>query len=394
MGMKTSSVPCDAPQILLTRPHLRRWEVCGAKRAALTCGAVAALITHQLAGAVKSGGAMRRFVILFAILAAGWPAVGSGQPAIEEFYRGKKIDLVIGYSPGGTYDLYARLVARHLGRHLPGAPAIVPRNMPGAGSRTAANFVASLAPRDGTVLATADQSLALQQAVGDRRIAFDTTRFIYIGNPNVENNTTVTWHTSGVRTIDDAKRREVTMGATGGSTSSQYPKAMNALLGTRFKIILGYPGGNDINLAMERGEVDGRGSNSWASWKATRPQWLAEKKINILVQIGLKKAPDLPDVPLLMELGRSAQDRALLRLLSASTQIGRPIFTTPDVPPERVAALRAAFDAMVRDPAFLEDARKGHFEIEPVPGAALQRLVAEIAGTPRDEGERLRRIIE
>jgi len=337
---------------------------------------------------------MRRFVILFAILAAGWPAVGSGQPAIEEFYRGKKIDLVIGYSPGGTYDLYARLVARHLGRHLPGAPAIVPRNMPGAGSRTAANFVASLAPRDGTVLATADQSLALQQAVGDRRIAFDTTRFIYIGNPNVENNTTVTWHTSGVRTIDDAKRREVTMGATGGSTSSQYPKAMNALLGTRFKIILGYPGGNDINLAMERGEVDGRGSNSWASWKATRPQWLAEKKINILVQIGLKKAPDLPDVPLLMELGRSAQDRALLRLLSASTQIGRPIFTTPDVPPERVAALRAAFDAMVRDPAFLEDARKGHFEIEPVPGAALQRLVAEIAGTPRDEGERLRRIIE
>ena len=211
------------------------------------------------------------------------------QQSVEDFYRGKKIDLIIGYSSGGTYDLYARLVARHLGNYIPGKPLIVPRNMPGAGSRAAATWVYNVAPRDGTVLATVDQSLSLQQAAGDKRINFDTTKFIYIGNPNVENNTTATWHASGIKTIEDAKRREVTMGATGGSTSSQYPKAMNALLGTKFKIILGYPGGNDINLAMERGEVDGRGSNSWASWKATRPHWLAEKKINILVQIGLQQ---------------------------------------------------------------------------------------------------------
>jgi hypothetical protein len=266
--------------------------------------------------------------------------------------------------------------------------------MPGAGSRTAATWLYNLAPRDGTVLATADQSLALQQAAGDPRIKFDTTKFIYIGNPNVENNTTVTWHTSGVRTIEDAKRREVTMGATGGSTSSQYPKAMNALLGTRFRIILGYPGGNDINLAMERGEVDGRGSNSWASWKATRPHWLAEKKINILVQIGLRKAPDLPDVPLLMDLGTNAEDRELLRLLSASTQIGRPIFTTPDVPADRVEALRKAFDAMQRDPAFLEDAKKGNFDIDPASGETMQRLVTEIVAMPRAQAERLKKIIE
>ena len=194
----------------------------------------------------------------------------ASQQSVEDFYRGKKIDLIIGYSPGGTYDLYARLVARYLGNYIPGKPLIVPRNMPGAGSRTAATWVYNVAPKDGTVLATADQSLSLQQAAGDKRINFDTTKFIYIGNPNVENNTTATWHTSGIKTIDDAKSREVTMGATGGSTSSQYPKAMNALLGTSFKIILGYPGGNDINLAMERGEVEGRGSNSWASWKATR----------------------------------------------------------------------------------------------------------------------------
>src|SRR6185295_362434 len=190
------------------------------------------------------------------------------------------------------------------------------------------------------------------KALTDMRI--DTGKLIYIGNPSADNNTTTTWHTSKVKTIEDATKYEIPMGATGGSTSSQYPKAMNALLGTKFKIVLGYPGGNDVNLALERGEVDVRGSNSWTSWKATRPDWIAQKKINILVQIGLAKAPDLPDVPLLMELGTSEEDRQLLRVLSASTQIGRPVFTTPDAPPERVAALRRAFDAMVHDPAFLE----------------------------------------
>jgi tripartite-type tricarboxylate transporter receptor subunit TctC len=314
--------------------------------------------------------------------------------SVEEFYRGKKIDLVIGYSPGGTYDLYARLVARHLGTHIPGKPLIVPRNMPGAGSRTAANWVFHVAPHDGTVLATADQSLSLQQAIGDKRVTFDTAKFIYIGNPNSENNTTAVWHTAGVKTIEDAKRKQVTIGATGGSTSSQYPKAMNALLGTRFKIILGYPGGNDINLAMERGEVDGRGSNSWTSWKATRPQWLAEKKINILVQIGLAKAPDLPDVPLLMDLAANPEDRAILKLLSASAAIGRPIFAPPELPADRVKALREAFDAMLKDPAFLEDAKHEHFDVDPVSGPELQRIVAEMLATPAPLAERLAKIIE
>jgi tripartite-type tricarboxylate transporter receptor subunit TctC len=337
---------------------------------------------------------MRRAAVIVWVLLALWPSAAVSQKAVEDFYRGKKIDLIIGYSSGGTYDLYARLVARHLGNHIPGRPLIVARNMPGAGSRAAATWVYNVAPRDGAVLATADQSLSLQQAAGDKRMNFDTTKFIYVGNPNIENNTTVTWHATGIKTIDDAKRREVTMGATGGSTSSQYPKAMNALLGTKFRVILGYPGGNDINLAMERGEVDGRGSNSWASWKKTRAHWLAEKKINILVQIGLQKAADLPDVPLLMELGANQADRELLRLLSASTHVGRPIFTTPDVPAERVEALRKAFDAMVRDPAFLEQAKKENFDIDPVSGEALQKLVAEIVAMPAAHSERLKKIIE
>ena len=316
------------------------------------------------------------------------------QQSVEDFYRGKKIDMIIGYSPGGTYDLYARLVARHLGDFIPGKPLIIPRNMPGAGSRAAANWIYNVAPKDGTVLATADQSLSLQQAAGDKRISFDTTRFIYIGNPNIENNVTASWHTSGIKTLDDAKKREVTVGATGGSTSSQYPKAMNALLGTKFKIVLGYPGGNDVNLALERGEVEVRGSNSWTSFKSTRPDWIAEKKVNILVQVGLAKAADLPDVPLLMELGTSDDDRQLLRVLSSSTVIGRPIFTTPDVPAERVVALRKAFGAMVRDPGFIEDAKRGKFDVEPSSGESMQKIVSEMMAVPKAQSERLRQIIE
>ena len=337
---------------------------------------------------------MRLAALAITILIATWPGTASSQKAVEDFYRGKKIDLIIGYSSGGTYDLYARLVARHLGNYIPGKPLIIPRNMPGAGSRAAATWIYNVAPRDGTVLATADQSLALQQAAGDKRIQFDTTKFIYIGNPNVENNTTAAWHTSGIKTIDDAKRREVTVGATGGSTSSQYPKAMNSLLGTKFKIVLGYPGGNDVNLALERGEVEVRGSNSWSSWKTTRPDWLTEKKINILVQIGLTKVPDLPDVPLLMDLGANDEDRQLLRLLSASTHIGRPIFTAPDVPADRVAALRKAFETMVHDPGFIAEARREKFDIEPTTGDSMQKIVIEMMAMPKAQSERLQKIIE
>src|SRR4029077_17570180 len=351
------------------------------------------LITYHAVSTVKAE-FMRWFAVTILALLAGWPGVALSEQAVEDFYRGKKIDMIIGYSPGGTYDLYARLVARHLGNYLPGKPLIVPRNMPGAGSRSAANWMYSIASHDGTVLATADQSLSLQQAAGDKRINFDTTKFIYIGNPNIENNITESWHTWGIKTIDDAKKREVTVGATGGSTSSQYPKAMNALIGTKFKIVLGYPGGNDVNLALERGEVDVRGSNSWTSLKATRPAWIAEKKVNILVQIGLAKASDLPDVPLLMDLGTNEDDRKLLRVLSSSTHIGRPIFTTPDAPPERVAALRKAFGTMVHDPIFLEEARREKFDIEPTMGEAMQKIVTEMMAVPKAQSERLKQIIE
>ena len=315
------------------------------------------------------------------------------QQSVEEFYKGKNVDLIIGYSPGGGYDLYARLVGQFLGEHIPGKPTIIPRNLPGAGSRIAANWIYEVAPKDGSVLGTADQSLSIAQAMGDKDFTIDTSKLIYIGNPNADNNTTVTWHTSPVKTIEDAMKTEIPMGATGGSTSSQYPKAMNAVLGTKFNVIVGYPGGNDINLAMERGEVAGRGSNAWASWKSTKADWLKEKKINILVQIGLTKAPDLPNVPLLVDLAKNNDDRALLKLLSAPTTIGRPIFTSPGVPEERVKALRAAFDATMKDPNFLAAAEKAKMDINPVSGAELQKIVAEIVATPKPIADRLQGII-
>jgi tripartite-type tricarboxylate transporter receptor subunit TctC len=313
--------------------------------------------------------------------------------AVEEFYKGKTIDFVIGYSPGATYDLYARLVARHLGDHIPGNPRIIPRNMAGAGSRVAVNYVYKVAPKDGTVLGTADQSLPVEQAMGDQQLTIDVNQLNWIGNPIVSNNTTVSWYTSNINTIQDAMKQEVSVGATGASTSSQYPRAMNALIGTHFKVILGYPGANDINLAMERGEVAAKGSDSWAAWKATRADWLQNKKINILVQIGLKKSPEMPDVPLMMDLAKDDADRAVLKLLSTSVVIGRPIFAAPGVPAERVAALRKAFDDTMKDPEFLAEAKEAKLDLDPVSGEELQRLVADVVSTPKQISTRLVDII-
>ena len=320
-------------------------------------------------------------------------APAQAQQSVEDFYKGKTIDFYIGFSVGGGYDIYARTVARYIGDHIPGKPRVVPKNMTGAGSRVAANYVYGVAPKDGTVLATADQSIPLEQAIGDTGIKFDARKFNWIGNPIVDNNTLVTWHTSPVKNVDDARGKEIAIGATGFNTSSQYPQVMNTLVGTKFKIIMGYPGGNEVNLAMENGEVSGRGSNSWASWKASKPDWVREKKLNILVQIGLSKSPDLPDVPLLVDLAKNDDDRAALRLVSAPPNVGRPIFTTPGVPEERVKALRDAFDATMKDPAFLEEARKTGLDINPISGAELQKVVADIIDTPKPVTERLASIL-
>jgi len=313
---------------------------------------------------------------------------------VEDFYRGKTIDLIIGYSPGGGYDVYARLVIRHLVNHLPGKPQAVARNMTGGGSRVAANYLYNVANKEGLVVGIVDQSLALSQVFGEPALKLDASKFNYIGNPITDNNTMASWHTTGITRWEQAKEREVSLGATGPNTSAWYGKAMNAMLGTRFKIITGYPGGNDINLALEKGEVDVRGSNAWASWKGTRPHWLAEKKINILVQIGLERDPELPTVPLLMELPTDAGDRAALKLLSAPTDVGRPLFTPPGVPADRVKALRAAFDAAMKDPHFIAEANVAKLDLKPVPGEKLQQIVNDIVATPPAVVARLKSVLE
>ena len=311
---------------------------------------------------------------------------------VEDFYKGKTIYLYIGTTPGGGYDTYARFVARFMGAHIPGNPLIVARNMPGAGGRTAAGYVYTVAAKDGLSIGSSDEALPLGQAVGDESISFDASKLNWIGSTDSDNKIVITWFTSGVKTIEDAKRQDVTMGAPSDTAGPQYLNAMNALVGTRFKIISGYPGINETNLAMERGEVAGNGGPSWATWKA-KPDVLRDHKINVLVQIGFSKAPELQDVPLLMDLGGNADDKAVLRLLSAPTAIGHPIFTSPGVPMERVNALRAAFDATMKDPALLEEAKRIKLEIQPTSGQKLQEIVSDILSAPQPIKDRLAQII-
>jgi len=331
----------------------------------------------------------KTFAALLAATLLASPALAQD----ADFYKGKSVDLYIGYAPGGGYDTYARLVARHMGEFMPGKPTFVPKNMAGGGGRVLAGYMMKVAPKDGTAIATADQSLVLQQAIGDPTIQFDVTKFVWIGNPSADNNTAVTWHATGVKTMDEAKQKEVIVGATGPNTSAQLPQVMNAVLGTKFKIVSGYKGGNEMNLAMESGEIGSRGSNPWSSWKATKPDWLRDGKIHILVQIGLTKAQDLPNVPLLVDLATNEEDRAVLRMISAPATIGRPLFGPPETPAARVALLRKAFDEMVKDKRFLDDAARERLDINPVSGQDLAKIVGEIVTTPKPISDRLAAII-
>jgi tripartite-type tricarboxylate transporter receptor subunit TctC len=315
--------------------------------------------------------------------------------SVADFYRGKTITMAVGTSPGGDYDLRMRMVGRHIGKHIPGNPLVVATNMPGAGQMLVANWLANVAPKDGTAIAAISQNLAVYQATGTTGVKFDVREFNWIGNTTDTPNVTNSWYTTDIRTIEDVMKRELVVGATGiASGSYLYPHALNTLVGTKFKIVTGYPGGNDINLAMERGEVGGRGSNSWASWKSTRPQWLAEKKIFILVQVGVKRSPELPDVPTLQDLGKNELDRQVLSFISADTAISRPLVTNAGVPRERVDALRRAFDATMKDPEFLAEAEKGKTDISPMTGEEAQKIAAATINAPADVRARASALME
>jgi tripartite-type tricarboxylate transporter receptor subunit TctC len=321
---------------------------------------------------------------IIALAGIGLAAVSARADQVADFYHGKTLSLIIGTSSGNDYDFRARLLARYLGRHIPGEPTIVPQNMPGVGGVKAANYLASIAPHDGTALHMIMANMMSSEAIGAQGVQFDTRKFFWIGNTTSTPNVTVSWYKSGVTSIDQVKTRELIVGAPGGTVGVIYATAMNGLLGTKFKIVTGYPGGNEVNLALERGEIDGRASNSWAAWKSTHPDWVNEKKIIVLVQIGLKRAPDLADTPLLLELAKNDMDRQVLTFLSADTAIARALVTTPDTPAERVAALRRAFDATMRDPEFLAEADKALLDIVPTNGEDSQRIADSIVNTLPD----------
>jgi tripartite-type tricarboxylate transporter receptor subunit TctC len=327
----------------------------------------------------------RPYLALFlGFMALAGAATTAAADPVEDFYHGKTLDLIIPMSPGGDYDIRGRMIARFMGRYIPGHPNIVAQNMPAGGGIAAANHMANIAPRDGTVLHIIFQSMPSYQAMGGQAVEFDVRQFGWIGNTTDSPNVVNSWYTTGIKTIQDVMERELVVGVPGGTgtTSYYYPAAMNALAGTRFKIITGYPGGNDINLAMEKGEVGGRGSNSWASWKSGHPEWVADKKIYILVQIGLKRAADLPDVPLMSELAKTDEGRQILTFISSDMGISRALVTTPGVPPERLAALRQAFMEMLKDPDFLAEAATTQMDISPSSGEEAQKVADSMFDYP------------
>ena len=313
-----------------------------------------------------------------------WQDVARAQEGAE-FFNGRQMRIVVGTPPGGGYDAYARLVARHLGNHLPGKTSFVVENMPGASGTKAVNYLYATANADGSVFATFNDAIPFYQATGQPGINFRSERLSWIGSLTQTASVAAVSKSTGVRTIEDAKRVEVLMGATGAAgTKSGFPRLLNSLLGTRFKVVTGYEGSNAVILAIERGEVQGDGSNPWSSWKVMRPNWVAQGLITPILQIGLKKDADLPDVPLLADLVASEEGKRLAEFAAAQVSMRQPFAGPPGVPPARLAILRAGFDRMSKDPAFLADAEKSILDIDPATGAEVERVVRRTVETPPD----------
>jgi tripartite-type tricarboxylate transporter receptor subunit TctC len=319
-------------------------------------------------------------IVASAVLAALAVAVPASAQSVADFYKGKNLDLYVGSDPGGEYDLLTRLGGRHLGKHVPGTPNVVVHNMPGGGGIKMAIYLYNVPPKDGTTMGVILNNLPGLQATHDPNVPIDLTAMRWIGSISPAVETMTAFKTAGVSTWEEVKTKEVIAGATGRSSITYlYPTLMNAFLGTKFKIVAGYTSGNSINLAMEKGEVQAR-NNTWSSWKATKPDWLKDGTIKVLVQEG-PKAPDL-DVPRLSDLARNDDDAQVIRLIVSGAYLGRPFATPPGVPDARVAALRAAFEAMMKDREFLDDAAKLKVDVAPVKGEELQAFVANLMKFP------------
>jgi len=325
-----------------------------------------------------------RIVLALSALAIGAAPRAQAQ-SVADFFHGKTINLSIGYTSGGGYDLNARVLAKHMGRHIPGNPTVVPQNMPGAGSLRLANFLYSVAPKDGTALGMIGRGMAMEPLIGASQPQYDARRFTWLGSVSDQVSLCATWHTSPVKSWQDMLATPFTVGGEGsGSDPDMFTTMIRNLFGVKARLVSGYPGGPEINLAMERGEVDGRCGWSWSSIKITKPEWFGGKKINLLLQMALHKSRDLPEVPLILDLARDDRDRQILRLVLARQQMGWPFLAPPDLPVDRAQALRQAFDATMRDAEYLAEAKQRALDINPMTGAEIDQLVGDLYRTPPD----------
>jgi tripartite-type tricarboxylate transporter receptor subunit TctC len=328
--------------------------------------------------------------LLFAAL-----VVLSAAPArAQSPYEGKTITIITSTGPGGVYDLTARMIARHMGRYIPGGPTLIVQNMPGGGNVLATNYMYNIAPRDGMTIASIHNAMPLHQVLDGRGVRFDAGKFSWLGSTGSENEVILVWHTAGINTIKQAMEKEIVLGATGaGSGLSIIPTAMNNVLGTRFKLVIGYKTSEDINLALQRGEVQARafGLNSIVSQHA---DWLNDHKVAFLAQAGVKRDKDLPDVPLLTELAATQEQRQILKLISAPAGLGHPYLTPPGTPPERLALLRNAFDATLKDKAFLAEMAKLQIAVDPMTADEVGAIVAETINAAPDVVAKARAAME
>jgi tripartite-type tricarboxylate transporter receptor subunit TctC len=340
------------------------------------------------------GGSWLRKTVLAAIVMVAMSSATTARAAsVAEFYKGRTVSVIIGYSAGTGYDIYARLLARFIGRHIPGNPTVIAQNMPWAGSLKAAMYVDGIAPKDGSVIATIGRSAPLEPLLGEAQ--FDGRNFTWLGSIASSSSLCATWHTTAIKTWQDALTRPFALAGEGsGSEPDNFARILKNVFGAKVKLVTGYPGGSEMNLAIERGEVDGRCGWSWDSIKSTRPDWLRDRKINLIAVFSLQKAADIPAaVPLIVDLAATEEQRQILRMHLAGQSFGRPFFSSPGLPEDRKAALRAAFDATMRDADFIGETNKVKLEVSPTSGADIDRLLAEVYATPKDVIEKAKQAI-
>ncbi len=323
------------------------------------------------------------------------PFVPAQADAVADFYKGKNVSLIISTGAGGGVDQTTRMLGRHWGKHLPGAPNFVAQNMPGGGGLLATNFLYNVAPKDGTAIGAIIPSFVMNQVVGGKGVNYDAAKFNWIGSSSASNSVVFVWHTAGVKTLQDAMQKEIILGATGaGGNSVRYPAVLNNLAGTRFRVIMGYNSTTQVDLAMERGEVQGRAGGTFNTLMSTSADWIKDGRILILAQIGPEKEKGFEHIPLVTEFAKDQASRDVLQVFCDDIGLGRPYLTSPGVPAERVAALRTSFDALMKDPEMLAEAEKSRLDISPMTGARLQKLVEAMIATSPETVERIKAALD